>query len=404
MRRVVITGMGIVSCLGNDLDTVSAALQSGRSGILHQADYAELGLRSQVAGMPDIQQLPAVARKHRRFMADTALYAYHASSQAIADSQLSSAMLHSARTGIVIGSGVGSPLEHVQAMDSLRQQGLNKVLPYAVPRIMGSTAPANLATAFGIQGISCAMSSACASSAHALGYAAELIQFGKQDIILAGGAEECSWATTAPFDAMGALSTRYNDHTASRPYDKGRDGFVIAGGAGILVLEALEHAQARGAYIYGELTGYGTSSDGLDMVSPSAEGAARAMRLAINSAGLQAHDIDYINAHATSTPMGDLAELEAIRQVFQQRLPLVSSTKGLSGHPIGAAAAHEAIYSLLMLRDHFVAACANIQEIDPAVGNMPLVRQTQNLSIQHILSNSFGFGGTNVSLTFSRLS
>lgn len=395
--------MGIVSCLGNDLDTVSSALQQGRSGIRHQADYAQLGLRSQVAGMPEIQSLPAIARKHRRFMADNALYAYHASLLAIDDSRLSAAMLQSSRTGIVIGSGVGSPLEHVQAMDSLRQQGLNKVLPYAVPRIMGSTASASLATAFGIQGISCSMSSACASAGHALGYATELIQFGKQDLMLAGGSEECSWATTAPFDAMGALSTRYNDETASRPFDKHRDGFVIAGGAGILVLEALEHAQARGATIYGEIKGYGSSSDGLDMVSPSAEGAARAMRLALDSAGLAAHQIDYINAHATSTPTGDLTELLAIAQVFGKHLPLISSTKGLSGHPIGAAAAHEAIYCLLMLRDNFVAGCANLQELDPTLTDIPLVRKTLEKPLQHILSNSFGFGGTNVSLAFSRV-
>lgn len=395
--------MGIVSCLGNDLETVSSALQQGRSGIRHQADYAQLGLRSQVAGMPEIQSLPAIARKHRRFMADNALYAYHASLLAIDDSRLSAAMLQSSRTGIVIGSGVGSPLEHVQAMDSLRQQGLNKVLPYAVPRIMGSTASASLATAFGIQGISCSMSSACASAGHSLGYATELIQFGKQDLMLAGGSEECSWATTAPFDAMGALSTRYNDETASRPFDKHRDGFVIAGGAGILVLEALEHAQARGATIYGEIKGYGSSSDGLDMVSPSAEGAARAMRLALDSAGLAAHQIDYINAHATSTSTGDLTELLAIAQVFGKHLPLISSTKGLSGHPIGAAAAHEAIYCLLMLRDNFVAGCANLQELDPSLTDIPLVRKTLEKPLQHILSNSFGFGGTNVSLAFSRV-
>ncbi|MCB5183721.1 beta-ketoacyl-ACP synthase I [Methylobacillus gramineus] len=402
MRRVVITGMGIVSCLGNDIDTVSASLQQGRSGLRHMPEYAAMGLRSQVAGVPDISSLPPVNRKHRRFMADTALYAYHAAQQAIHDSQLPESLLTSPRTGMVIGSGVGSPWEHVQAMDTLRNQGLSKVLPYAVPRIMGSTASATLSTAFSIKGISCSITSACASSGHCIGYGTELIQFGKQDIMIVGGSEETSWATTAPFDAMGALSTRYNDATASRPYHQDRDGFVIAGGAGILILEELEHAQQRGAHIYAEITGYGACSDGLDMVTPSAAGAARAMRLAI--AGLtRSSSIDYINTHATSTPLGDICELHAIREVFGDKLPLISSTKGLSGHPIGAAAAHEAIYSLLMMRDGFVAGCANLDTPDPQIGNMPVLRANLQQPIRSAMSNSFGFGGTNVSLVFQSL-
>lgn len=400
MRRVVISGVGIVSCLGNDVDTVAQALQQGISGIRYQPQYAEMGLRSLVAGVPDTHNLPPIPRKHRRFMADAALYAYHAASQAIADSRLTHSLLSHPRCGMVIGSGVGSPWEHLHAMDELRKQGVHKILPYAVPRIMGSTASASLATAFNIQGISCSMSSACASSGHAIGYGAELIQFGKQDIVIVGGAEETSWATTAPFDAMGALSVKYNDATASRPYDINRDGFVIAGGAGILVLEELEHARARHAPIYAEISGFGACSDGVDMVTPSVEGAARAMQLAL---GPHEPDIDYINTHATSTPLGDIAELNAIRRVFPDKIPLISSTKGLTGHPIGAAAAHEAIYSILMMRDGFVAGCANLETPDPLIGDMPVLRHTVPQSVHRVLSNSFGFGGTNVSLLFQSL-
>ena len=334
-------------------------------------------------------------------MADAALYAYHAASQAIADSQLTPSLLSQPRTGLVIGSGVGSPWEHLLAMDALRQQGAHKIVPYAVPRIMGSTASASLATAFNIQGISCAMSSACASAGHAIGYGAELIQFGKQDVVIVGGTEETTWATSAPFDAMGALSFKYNDASASRPYDINRDGFVIAGGAGILVLEELEHARARHAPIYAEVSGFGTCSDGMDMVTPSEQGAARAMQLALGEH--DAASIDYINAHATSTPLGDIAELNAIRSVFADKVPLISSTKGLSGHPIGAAAAHEAIYSILMMRDGFAAACANLETPDPLVGNMPILRNTIRQPLHRVLSNSFGFGGTNVSLLFQSL-
>lgn len=401
MRRVVVSGMGIVSCLGNEIGVVSQALQQGYSGIRYQPEYASMGLRSLVAGIPDIHSLPPIPRKHRRFMADAALYAYHATSQAIADSKLTPSLLSQPRTGLVIGSGVGSPWEHLQAMNDLRQHGMHKILPYAVPRIMGSTASASLATAFNIEGISCSMSSACASSGHAIGYGAELIQFGKQDIVIVGGAEETTWATTAPFDAMGALSVKYNDASASRPYDLNRDGFVIAGGAGILVLEELEHARARHAPIYAEISGFGTCSDGMDMVTPSADGAARAMRLAL--VGHDAANIDYINAHATSTPLGDITELNAIRSVFLDHLPLISSTKGLTGHPIGAAAAHEAIYSILMMRDSFVAGCTNIETLDPLIGNMPILQKTLHKSVHRVLSNSFGFGGTNVSLLLQSL-
>lgn len=401
MRRVVVSGIGIVSCLGNDVNAVSQALQQGKSGIRYQAEYAEMGLRSLVAGVPDTRDLMPIPRKHRRFMADAALYAYHAASQAIADSQLTPSLLSQPRSGIVIGSGVGSPWEHLHAMDDLRKQGVHKILPYSVPRIMGSTASASLATAFNIQGISCSMSSACASSGHAIGYGAELIQFGKQDIVIVGGAEETTWATTAPFDAMGALSVKYNDATASRPYDIDRDGFVIAGGAGILVLEELEHARARRAPIYAEISGFGACSDGMDMVTPSAEGAARAMRLALGTDDIA--NIDYINAHATSTPLGDMTELDAIRRVFPDKMPLISSTKGLTGHPIGAAAAHEAIYSILMMRDGFIAGCANLDTPDPLIGNLPVLRHTIRQSVQKVLSNSFGFGGTNVSLLFQSL-
>jgi len=358
-----------------------------------------MGLRSCVAGVPDISDEPPVDRKQRRFMADTALYAYHATRQAIDDSQLPTEIVSSPRTGLVIGSGVGSPFEHLAAMDTMRSSGPARIPPYAVPRIMGSTASACMTTAFGIQGMSCSISSACASSAHAIGYGVELIQFNKQDVMIVGGAEEIHWTTTAPFDAMGALSSRYNDASASRPYDAERDGFVIAGGAGTLILEELEHARHRGAFIYGELAGYGACSDGSYMVMPSTEGAARARRLALAYAG-EDMAIDYINTHATSTPLGDISELNAIRQVFGDALPLISSTKGLTGHPIAASAVHEAIYSMLMLNGGFIAGCSNIAKPDPAILGMPVVTSTIDRSINTIMSNSFGFGGTNASLVF----
>jgi 3-oxoacyl-[acyl-carrier-protein] synthase-1 len=403
LRRVVVTGLGIVSCIGNDLDEIEHALREGSSGLRFVPDYAELGLRSCVAGIPDISDEPFIDRKIRRFMGDAALYAHHAMRRALIDAELSQAMISTPRTGLIVGSGVGSPFEHLAAIDMLRAKGLAKVLPYTVPRVMGSTTSACLATAFGIQGASYSITSACATSAHCIGHGTELIQLGKQNIVIAGGAEEVRWTSTMLFDAMGALSTAYNDSTASRPYDTGRDGFVIAGGAGILVLEELGHAHRRGAHIYGEIVGYGACSDGLDMVTPAADGAARAMRLALAEAG---GSIDYINAHATSTPLGDVRELAAIREVFggtDGDVPMISSTKGLTGHPIAAAAAHEAVYSLLMIDRDFIAGCAHIEEADPACAGLPILMSSTERRIDSIMSNSFGFGGTNASLIFRRL-
>lgn len=403
MRRVVVTGLGIVSCIGNDLDEIEHALREGSSGLRFVPDYAELGLRSCVAGIPDISDEPFIDRKIRRFMGDASLYAHHAMRRALIDAELSQAMISTPRTGLIVGSGVGSPFEHLAAIDMLRAKGLAKVLPYTVPRVMGSTTSACLATAFGIQGASYSITSACATSAHCIGHGTELIQLGKQNIVIAGGAEEVRWTSTMLFDAMGALSTAYNDSTASRPYDTGRDGFVIAGGAGILVLEELGHAHRRGAHIYGEIVGYGACSDGLDMVTPAADGAARAMRLALAEAG---GSIDYINAHATSTPLGDVRELAAIREVFGETdgdVPMISSTKGLTGHPIAAAAAHEAVYSLLMIDRDFIAGCAHIEEADPACAGLPILMSSTERRIDSIMSNSFGFGGTNASLIFRRL-
>jgi 3-oxoacyl-[acyl-carrier-protein] synthase-1 len=403
LRRVVVTGLGIVSCIGNDLDVIERALREGCSGLRFVPEYAELGLRSCVAGMPDISGEPSIDRKIRRFMGDAALYAHHAMRRALVDAELSQNMISAPRTGLVVGSGVGSPFEHLAAIDILRAKGLSKVLPYTVPRVMGSTTSACLSTAYGIQGASYSMTSACATAAHCIGHGAELIQFGKQDIVIAGGAEEVRWTSTMLFDAMGALSTAYNDLTASRPYDAGRDGFVIAGGAGILVLEELEHARRRGARIYGEIAGYGACSDGADMVTPATEGAVRAMRLALAEAR---GNIDYINTHATSTHLGDIRELAAIREVFGETdgdMPLISSTKGLTGHPIAAAAAHEAVYSLLMLNRGFVAGCANVSEADPACAGLPVLMRSIERPITSAMSNSFGFGGTNASLIFRRL-
>ena len=400
MRRVVISGIGIVSCLGNDLNKVEVSLREGRSGIRHVPEYAELGLRSCVAGIPDIGDEPPVERKLRRFMGDAALYAYHAMQRAVEDSGLEKSQISHPRTGLVVGSGVGSPHEHVMAAENLRNHGLAKVPPYVVPRVMGNTASACLSTAFGIQGISYSITSACASSAHCIGNSVDQIRFGKQDIVFAGGAEEVKWTSSALFDAMGALSTAYNDATASRPFDAGRDGFVIAGGAGILVLEELEHARQRGARIYAEVVGYGASCDGADMVSPSPEGAARAMRLALAEAR---SPIDYINAHATSTRLGDMSELEAIREVFGSDIPAISSTKGLSGHSIAATAAQEAVFSLLMLNRGFISGCANVSELDPGCRGLPILLSCEERRVNVVMSNSFGFGGTNACLIFRRL-
>ena len=399
MRRVVVSGMGIISCLGNDLEQVAQALYEGRSGLAWQPEYAQRGMRSCVAGVPDISGEQPLPRKIRRFMGDASLYAYLAARHALIDAGLEVDDIANPLTGLIVGSGVGSPYEHHLAVAAMSAGGISKVAPYAVPRIMGSTTSACLATAFGIQGISYSISSACATAAHCIGQGADLIRHGRQERVIVGAAEEVRWTTSAMFDAMGALSSAYNDTTASRPFDEGRDGFVIAGGAGVLVLEALEVAQERGAPIRAEVVGYGACSDGVDMVTPDSGGAARAMRLALNEAG---GSVDYINAHATSTPLGDVSELAAIREVFGDRVPLISSTKGLSGHPIAASAAHEAIYSLLMMERGFVAGCANITRLDAACAGLPLVTRTLTQPLNSVMSNSFGFGGTNACLIFRR--
>ncbi len=402
LRRVAVTGMGIVSCLGNRLDDVSAALREGRSGIQAVPEYAERGLRSQVAGVPIVAGLPLIERRHRRFMGEVAQHAYAALRAAIEDAGLDEARVRHPRSGLIAGSGVGSVYQHHQEMEVARQEGAHKVSPFAVPKIMGSTVSAVLSTAFAITGASYSITSACATSAHCLGHGMELIQLGKQDIVFAGGAEELTWTTTLMFDAMGALSSAFNaspEH-ASRPYDQARDGFVIAGGAGMLVLEEMEHAQRRGARIYGELAGYGATSDGQDMLTPSREGAARAMRLALS--GIDSRP-DYINTHATSTQAGDLVEVAAMQSVFGADPPMFSSTKGLTGHPIGAAGAHEAIYTLLMLRDGFAAGCANLEQSDPTLDALPLLRASTPHRIELAMSNSFGFGGTNACLVFRRV-
>jgi 3-oxoacyl-[acyl-carrier-protein] synthase-1 len=400
-RRVLVTGMGIVSCIGNDLDTVARALREGRSGIAAAPEFAEAGLASQVAGIPSLDSLPPVKRPLRRFMSDPPLYAYHAMSAALADAGLEDGEITDERTALVVGSGVSSTYEIAETIALAKSHGSRKIPPYVVPRIMGSTTSANLATAFHIRGASYSIVSACSTSAHCIGHGAELIQMGKADRVIAGGAEEVRWTMAALFDAMGALSTGYNDRPAkaARPYDRKRDGFVVAGGAGIVVLEAEETARARKARVRAELAGYGATSDGADMVAPKADGIARAMRTALREAGSR---IDYINTHGTSTVAGDLMELDAIREVFGAELPAISSTKGLTGHAIGAAGVHEAIYCLLMMELGFIAACANLEEPDPAIRGLPIVDKTRAASLNAVMSNSLGFGGTNASLVFRR--
>jgi 3-oxoacyl-[acyl-carrier-protein] synthase-1 len=402
MRRVVITGLGITSCLGNDADTVSASLREGRPGIRHIPEYAEIGFRSHVAGKPEIDLEAQIDRKQKRFMGDAAGYSYIALRDAIADAGLDDSLVSHPRTGLVAGSGGGSAEWQIEAADLLRQRGIRKVGPYMVPRTMCSTVSATLATAFKIRGVSYSISAACATSAHCIGAAADLIRSGRQDIVFAGGGEELHWALTMMFDAMGALSSKYNDSplTASRPYDVDRDGFVIAGGAGMLVLEDYEHAVARGAHIHAELLGYGVTSDGADMVAPSGEGAVRCMQMALE--GVTA-PIDYLNTHGTSTPLGDMIELDAVRSVFGDALPPTSSTKALSGHSLGAASVHEAIYCLLMMRDGFIAGSANVQNLDPKAEGFPLVRESRDAKLDTVMSNSFGFGGTNATLVFGRV-
>jgi 3-oxoacyl-[acyl-carrier-protein] synthase-1 len=403
MKRVVVTGMGIVSCLGNDTSTVLDALKNGESGISFQEDYAEMGFRSHIAGSIDIDVKEHIDRKTLRFMGDAAAYNYIAMKQAIEDSGLSDDQVSNERAGIIVGSGGASSSSLVESADILRERGLKRVGPYRVTQTMGSTTSACLATPFKIKGVNYSISSACATSAHCIGNAMELIQLGKQDVMFAGGAEELHWSMSCLFDAMGALSTKYNDtpEKASRAYDADRDGFVISGGGGCIVLEEYEYAKARGATIYAELVGYGATSDGYDMVAPSGEGAARCMKQAI--ANIDA-PIDYINAHGTSTPVGDLAELGAIKSVFADDIPAISSTKSLAGHSLGATGVQEAIYTLLMMKNRFICASANINTLDDAAVGMPIVTERQdNVDIKHALSNSFGFGGTNASLVFKQL-
>jgi 3-oxoacyl-[acyl-carrier-protein] synthase-1 len=401
MRRVVVTGMGIVSSIGNNTQEVLASLREARSGVVRAEDYAKLGFRCQVHGAPTYD-LETVDRRVRRFMGDGAAWNFAAMQQAIADSGLDEKDVRNERTGIIMGSGGPSTKTIVAAADTTREKGPKRVGPFAVPASMSSTNSATLATPFGIKGVNYSISSACATSAHCIGNSAELIQWGKQDVMFAGGGEELDWTLSVLFDAMGAMSSKYNDTPAraSRAYDKNRDGFVIAGGAGVLVLEELEHAKARGARIYAELVGYGATSDGYDMVQPSGEGAARCMRQALATVKGK---VDYINPHATSTPIGDKKEVEAIREVFGNDIPAISATKSLTGHSLGATGVQEAIYSILMMRSGFICESANIEELDPEFADIPIVRERQdNANIDTVISNSFGFGGTNATLAFQR--
>ncbi|PXX94937.1 beta-ketoacyl-ACP synthase I [Halomonas sp. LBP4] len=402
MRRVVVTGLGIVSCLGNDRQQVLEALKAGRSGIRFKEEYAERGFRSQVAGVVDIDLDALIDRKLLRFMGDAAAYAYVSMAQAIEDAGLAPEQVSNERTGLIAGSGGASSANQVEAADVMRAKGLRRVGPYRVTRTMGSTVSACLATPFRIKGVNYSISSACATSAHCIGSAMEQIQMGKQDVVFAGGGEEEHWTLSCLFDAMGALSTQYNEtpDKASRPYDKGRDGFVIAGGGGMLVLEELEHARARGARIYAEVTGYGATSDGHDMVAPSGEGAARCMRQALATVD---GEIDYINTHGTSTPVGDVAELKAIREVFGDSTPAMSSTKSLTGHSLGATGVQEAIYSLLMMENAFITASANVETLDAQADGFDIVTTRRDgVKVERVLTNSFGFGGTNACLVLEK--
>ena len=400
----MVTGLGIVSSIGNNRDEVVESLKLGKSGIVHADVYEEMGFRSHVHGEINIDLDEFIDRKVKRFMGEGAAYNYIAMQQAIDDSGLTDDQVSNFRTGLVMGSGGPSTSNVVAAADILREKGVKRVGPYMVPRTMSSTNTACLATPFKIKGVNYSISSACATSAHCIGHAMELIQMGKQDVVFAGGGEELHWSLSVLFDAMGALSSKYNDtpDTASRPYDETRDGFVIAGGGGVLVIEELEHAKARGAKILAELVGYGATSDGYDMVQPSGEGAVRCMQQAM--ATVNDCKIDYINAHGTSTPVGDTRELEALRSVFgNDGVPAVSSTKSLTGHALGAAGVNESIYSLLMMEENFLSASANIKQLDPGAEGIPIVRERQdNVTLNTIMSNSFGFGGTNATLIFQR--
>ncbi len=402
MRRVVVTGMGIVSSIGNNTQEVLASLREARSGISKADEYEELGFRCRVHGAPDIDLESAIDRRVRRFMGDGAAWNYIAMEQAIADSGLGESEIVNERTGMIMGSGGPSTRTIVAAADTTRDRGPKRVGPFAVPACMGSTNSATLATPFGIKGVNYSISSACATSSHCIGNAAEMIQWGKQDVVFAGGGEELDWTLSVLFDAMGAMSSKHNDTpaTASRAYDATRDGFVIAGGSGTLVMEELEHAKARGAKIYCELVGYGATSDGVDMVQPSGEGAVRCMRQAMSTVN---EKIDYINPHATATPIGDVREIEALREVFGEEMPPISATKSLTGHSLGAAGVQESIYSILMMQNGFIAESANITELDPEFADVPIARECRNdVEMNVVLSNSFGFGGTNATLAFQR--
>ncbi|MEY4193915.1 MAG: hypothetical protein RLZZ226_283 [Pseudomonadota bacterium] len=402
MRRVVVTGIGIVSSIGNNQVEVMDALLAGRSGIVGSEEQKEMGFRSQVVGAINLNLDDLMDRKVRRFTGDGAAFNYLAMQEAITDSGLEHDEVSNPSTGLIVGSGGPSTSNLLLAWDTYREKGVKKVGPYMVPRTMSNTNSACLATPFQIKGVNYSISSACATSAHCIGNAAELIQLGKQDIIFAGGGEEIHWTMTVLFDAMGALSSKYNDRpvSASRPYDANRDGFVISGGGGVLVMEELEHARARGAKIYAELVGYGATSDGYDMVQPSGEGAVRCMKMAMQNVS---ETIDYINAHGTSTPVGDIRELQSVREVFGDNVPRISSTKSVTGHALGAAGVHEAIYSLLMMQGKFIAASANIEELDPGAIGIPVVTQRlDGAKLDVVMSNSFGFGGTNASLVFRR--
>lgn len=394
--------MGIVSSLGTDKQQVAQSLRAGKSGISAMPEYAELGMRSQIAGSPEVDFKEHIDRKQMRFMGGAAAFAYIAMQQAIDDSGLADSMVSNVRTGIIAGSGGAASSSQVEAADLMREKGIRRVGPYRVTQTMGSTVSACLATPFKIKGVNYSMSSACSTSAHCIGHAVEQIQLGKQDIVFAGGGEEEHWTLSCLFDAMGALSSRYNDtpEEASRAYDADRDGFVIAGGGGMLVVEELEHALKRGAHIYAEIIGYGATSDGQDMVAPSGEGAVRCMQLAMH--GIE-QPIDYLNAHGTSTPAGDVTELRAIAEVFGDKTPKISSTKSLSGHSLGAAGVQEAIYCLLMQENNFITASANIKALDPEAGDIDIVRElVEDVKLDTVMSNSFGFGGTNASLVMGR--
>ncbi len=400
-KRVVITGTGIVSCIGNNNAEVEASLRESRPGIRAMPAFAELGLRSQVAGIPQVNLEELIDRKQLRFMGDAAAYAHIALTNAIAEAGLAPEQVSHPRTGLIMGSGGGSPANQIEAADTLRSKGIRRVGPYQVTRCMSSTVSACLSTNFGIKGINYSITSACSTSAHCIGVAAQQIAWGMQDVMFAGGGEELSWGMALLFDGMGAMSSKYNDtpEKASRAYDANRDGFVIAGGGGAVVLESLEHAQARGATILGEVVGFGATSDGEDMVAPSGEGAMACMRQAIEGLDIP---VDYINTHGTSTPVGDVPELRAIREVFGDKIPPFSSTKSLTGHSLGATGVQEAIYCLIMLRQGFIAGSANVETLEPAAEGMPLVTATRDAPIRTALSNSFGFGGTNASLVLRR--